>query len=213
MPKSRLFAVLSLFVLSAVLVACGSDDTADPTAEPTATRSPVISTEVPGTPDEATVAPTEPPATPITRSGPPLPGSEADATPISATASASPVSAGTVSDPSPVTDVQLVPTEAIIRLEGNEQVDYVITDEGCTGIGNWRVLQSGTQVVVRDASGTVVDIGELEASSSGDGCSWVANVDVPESGFFSISIPMVADHWFDAAEVDTGTLDVTIPAN
>lgn len=104
-----------------------------------------------------------------------------------------------------------MPVQATIVLNGADQRDYLTTDEGCVGIGDWSQLQAGAQVIVRDASGAVVDVAELQAGESTDGCSWMADISVPDSEFVSISVPMVAEVWFSQADLESGMVEITLP--
>ncbi len=227
MPRPRFFAVSLLLVLSVVLAACGADDSADPTPEPTATRSPILPTELPGTTEVAEASPTATEgATATTTSA--LVATPAVATPASGiqpveavtptiltvteatpsvaastTVPASPVAA------SPVPENVSTPVAVTLVLDGTEQVDYVITEEGCIGLGQWRSLKAGAQLVVRDANGTVVDVATLEAGD--DGCSWLADINAPGSEFVSISIPMVTEVWLTQADIETGEVEITVP--
>lgn len=220
MPKSRVIAILSLFVLSVILSACGSDDdAAEATAEPTATRSPALATET-----EVVVAETSSPevrpalATPMDLASVGTPAAMqatphldavtvatpvADATPVAATdAAATPVDSSTLAT---------MQVQATFTLGGVEQQDYLVSAEGCVGLRDWRGMQAGAQVIVRDANGTVVDVSELEAIDSADSCSWVADLSVPDSEFVSISVPMIAEVWFSQSELETGEVEITLP--
>lgn len=230
MPKPRILAVTLLLVLSVVLAACGNEDSTDPTPEPTATRSPVLPTEMPvitevteaspaatgqatpttttvlaATPAVATPAMVVPPVEAVTATVATVTEATpaiAAMTPTSTPAEASPVVA------SPVPEVS-TPVAVTVVLNGTEQVDYVVTPEGCVGLGQWRSLKPGAQVVVRDANGTVVDIASLEAGD--DGCSWMADITAPGSEFVSISIPMVTEVWFTQADIEAGQVELTLP--
>lgn len=222
MPKSRVLAVLTLLVLSMVLAACGNDDSADPTAEPTATRSPVLPTEMPGTTEQVEVSPTATELATPTEEQAATPNEVAMATPavmnVASPApvdvAATPVVAATTPQAtpavaSPIAEDLSTPVQATLVLNGTAQVDYIITSEGCVGLGQWSGLRPGAQVVVRDADGTVVDIGDLQA---GDGdCSWVADISVPGSEFVSIGIPMVTEVWFSQADLESGEVEITLP--
>lgn len=211
MPKPRVLAILSLFALSAILVACGSEDEEDPTPEPTPTvEATTAATETEeaeeteesttsgvATPDESGMA-----ATPVDTAIVATPGDNA--------VSATPVEAAPVATAVEPT-VVMTPVTASVEFTGAEQRDYMITEEGCVGIGEWSPLKTGAQVIVRDATGTVVDVAELETAEGTDGCSWTADLSVPDSEFVSISIPMVTEVWFDQAEFEAGDVFITIP--
>jgi hypothetical protein len=118
-------------------------------------------------------------------------------------AQASPVAA------SPIPQEVSTSVAVTLVLNGTEQVDYVVTPEGCVGLGQWRSLKPGAQLVVRDANGTVVDIATLEASDNG--CSWMADITAPGSEFVSISIPMVTEVWFTQADIEAGEVEISLP--
>lgn len=221
MPKPRILAVTLLLILSVVLAACGNDDSKESTPEATATRSPVLPTEMPVITEVAEATPTTTEratatssaaiiASPAVASQPvqavtPTIVMVTEATPAmatTATVQASPVVA------SPVPEVS-TPVAVTVVLNGTEQVDYVITQEGCLGLGQWRSLKPGAQVVVRDANGTVMDIATLEPGD--DGCSWTAEVTAPGTEFVSVSIPMMTEMWFTQADIESGNVELTLP--
>lgn len=227
----RFFAIFSLILVGGILVACGSDDDdAEPTATVAATEvaeadvePTVIATEAVGdatpvsspvatpvidvaTPDATVAAVMDAPleATPDATaeadvSVPALPVAEEDASPESA-------------EPEP-TSVPMASINGTLTLDGRAQQDYSISDEGCVGLGEWRQLKPGTQVIVRDATGTVVDISQLEAGPADDTCSWSFSIEVPGADYFSISIPMVTEVWFDQNDpaVQSGELELFVP--
>lgn len=217
MPKPRVLAILSLFALSAILVACGSEEEEDPTPEPTptveATTAATETEEAEETEESTTIAVATPAdsgmaATPVDSATPE--DSAVVATPAESTVSATPVEAApgaTAVEPT----VVMTPVTASVEFTGAEQRDYMITEEGCVGIGEWSPLKTGAQVIVRDATGTVVDVAELETAEGTDGCSWTADLSVPNSEFVSISIPMVTEVWFDQADFEAGDVSITIP--
>lgn len=211
MPRSRVFAILSLVALTVFLAACGNEDDNDPTPVPTqaveATVAPTGTTEAEPTAESTSSVAI---ATPMesTMGATPVAG-ETGATPVASTPSAmTPVMSDTTASPAPVV---MTPVTAAIEFTGAEQRDYMITDEGCVGIGEWSPLKAGAQVIVRDATGTVVDVSTLEADEGAGGCSWTAELSVPGSEFVSISIPMVTEVWFDQTELESGEVSITIP--
>lgn len=189
----RFVAICSLILIGGVLAACGSDDDASPTA----TKSmPTAAAESRVTPPGADATPEA--ATPV---------ADMAATPkVMSTVSATPDAVQTE------TPVTLVPMTGTLTLDGREQQDYTLTDEGCVGVGEWRMLKPGAQVIVRDAAGTVVDVAQLEAGDA-DTCAWSFALDAPASDFFSVSIPMVTEVWFSAddAAVQSGEIELTVP--
>lgn len=213
----RFFALCSLILLGGILVACGAED--DP--EPTATVVPTIAPAETAT-DEATTAATEitsmpeasPAATPVTSATPVTD----NATPVTEDVAAPAVlPAGSGENAStPEAEAEPVPMNAIsgtLTLDGRAQQDYTLGEEGCVGLGEWRQLKPGTQVIVRDATGTVVDIAALEAADADDACMWTFDLDVPGADFFSVSIPMVTEVWFaqDDSAVQAGEIELFVP--
>lgn len=210
MSRKPLSLVFTLIMAIAVLVACGNDDSDNPTPEPT--RDPVTPTQAATTVPTPTTAPMLLEATPEPTSsevimatpGTDVPPVGIDATPVDATAT--PVTATPVA-------AELTPLNGALTFEGRPQQDYVMTAEGCVGLGEWRMLKPGAQVVVKDASGTVVDVGTLESIESEDACEWVFAIDAPSDGFFSVTIPMVTEVWFhsDDDEVEAGDIELIVP--
>lgn len=192
MPKSRVLALLSIVALTVVLAACGNEDNADPTPNPTETT--LAATEAKTETESA--ASTDISATPVETES-----SAAVASPATARPAAT-----AVSDAAPVT-----PILATFLFGGAEQRDYLMTDEGCVGLGEYSQLKPGTQVVVRDASGTVVDVTTLEAADDTADCSWTAELSVPESDYVSISIPMVTEIWFSQDDLESGNVSISFP--
>lgn len=229
MTIRRLFAVFSLILVGGILVACGSDDDdATPTAtvavtdaddaEPTATEAATGEAE-----DDATEAVDATPlASPIA-----TPVDDDSATPeqglhtgsqedLMQTPQVQPVvpipeeGEEVVVEPTPVPMVAIAGT---LTLDGRVQQDFTLSDEGCVGLGEWRQLKPGAQVIVRDATGTVVDIATLEGEDTNDVCSWSFSIDAPGADFFSVSIPMVTEVWFDQNDpaVQSGELELFVP--
>lgn len=197
----RLVAICSLILIGGVLAACGSDEDASPTATTVPTTEPTAA------------APTEQSDGDNDEDGSSTPEA---ATPVSETA-ATPQVRAVESAPSVAvqeeTAVALVPMSGTLTLDGREQQDYTLTDDGCVGVGDWRMLKPGAQVIVRDAAGTVVDIALLEAGDNADTCSWNFELEAPDTDFFSVSIPMVTEVWFaaDDAAVQSGEIELTVP--
>lgn len=217
----RLLAIGSLILIGGILAACGSDDedatptattapatrvTSDQTAiiEPTATAAETATEESDttiGTPGAT------PAATPVDAEATPekglYTGSEED---LMSTPQVQPIVVP------PTTSEPLVELDGTLTLDGRLQQDYTITDEGCVGLGEWRQLAPGTQVIVRDASGTVVDIAILEAQDGVD-CAWGFSIEAPAADFFSVSIPMVTEVWFDQTDpaVQNGAIELFVP--
>lgn len=203
MRKKSLALMFSMLLVVSVVTACGTERKSEstPTAEPTRTA---VTTLV-STPDESTSVPVPTvsavAATPETAVQ--MQPTQPDVVAVSA---ATPVS-------DLATDVALTPLSGALVFEGREHQDYVITENGCAGLGEWRMLKPGAQVVVRDANGTVVDVSQLESISTDSGCEWVFDIDAPANGFFSVTIPMVTEVWFhaDDAEVQSGNIELIVP--
>lgn len=128
-------------------------------------------------------------------------------TPVPTTSAATPVIEATIGA-TPVVDAS--PLAGTLVLVGQEHIDFYISSDGCYGLGAWRGLQPGAQLVVRDASGSVVDVSELVASSD-DGCAWTFETTAPADRFVSISVPMVLEHWLTADDVAGGNVVIELP--
>ena len=215
----RFFAIFTLILVGGILAACGSEDEADPTPVPTqAAFDPTATTAADPTiarTDEATEAAASPMASPMAS---PVATPATESTPVnesdSDTDSDTAVAAVPVGDSeTPPTEVSMQDLNGTLTLEGREQVDFTLTEEGCVGVGEWRQLKPGAQVIVKDASGTVVDIAELEGESGGDTCSWSFAFSAPVGDYFSISIPMITEVWFaaDDAWVESGMIELFVP--
>jgi hypothetical protein len=108
------------------------------------------------------------------------------------------------------TPVTMVKLSGMVVLNGVENETYILTDEGCVGLGQHNDLREGRQVVVRDETGTIVSVTELGASDENDRCTWDFVVQVPESTFYSVSIPMKFEHVFPNAQVSENGGEVVI---
>ena len=97
-----------------------------------------------------------------------------------------------------------------VELPGNVNQAYVLSDTGCVGLGVNADLQAGRQLVVRDESGTIIGVTTLEASDAGDTCMWTFSVDVPESEFYAVSIPMTMELVFTHEDIAESNGEVTI---
>lgn len=227
----RLFAIFSLILVGGILVACGADDDdTTPTATLAATEAEVAETTATDEPteeatDDASVAAdvtpaASPMATPLTTPG------DTVATPGDDLLIGSPEAQEQTPQAEPVvpvstedhavdasTPVPMASLSGTLTLDGRSQQDYTLSDEGCVGLGEWRQLKPGAQVIVRDAAGTVVDIASLEALESDDTCTWAFSIDVPGADYFSVSIPMVTEVWFDQNDpaVQSGELELFVP--
>lgn len=134
-----------------------------------------------------------------------------DATPEAATPAASSITPATASpDAAEEEPADMVMLNGKVELMGEENVAYVLSNDGCAGLGANRDLRDGRQVLVRDESGTLVGVGELATSADADGCSWDFSVEVPESTFYEVSIPMKTVMAFSHDEVEASNGEVSL---
>jgi hypothetical protein len=230
--------LLVMMFLALLVVACGDDDDGDATEE--AATEAVVSTEAADetattTADETEEAPADstvgtpamsaspattgavpgvgtpasaigtPAATPVTLASP-----VAAATPQGAVAAAPvPAGAGDADAATPATEMVTLRGEVV--LPGTLNETFVITDEGCVGLNGHADMRAGRQLVVRDEAGTIVGVTELAASDATDACSWTFSLDVPESGFYAVSIPMAVEHVFTQEQVEASNGEITVP--
>lgn len=152
------------------------------------------------------------------------------ATPAGAPA-ASPVAiAATPAAATPATDAAIAPVAATdagaeaspaaadvvltgrVELPGAPNEAWVMTNEGCVGLGANTSLKPGQQLVVRDAEGAIVGVTMLAASDETDACSWDFSVTVPNSPFYEVSVPMAIEHVFTQEDVEQSDGELVIPA-
>ena len=130
------------------------------------------------------------------------------ATPAGGTVIVLPDSAG---EATPADDAAATTTlTGRVELAGNVNEAYVLTDAGCVGLGNNADLREGRQVVVRSETGTIVGVTTLAAADAGDECAWTFSVEVPESEFYAVSIPMTTELVFTQNEIDENDGEITI---
>jgi hypothetical protein len=225
-----------MIVLAGLLVACGGDDDNDePTVEPTTDVTPT--TEVQPT-EESTTEVATPDASPIA-SPVASPVIDTIASPVASPvvgAAASPVAspvvvaspgASPVADASPVAGALPVGEGATngegsmeghllsgtVTLPGTINERYVISGDGCVGLGRYAGVEAGQQVVVKDESGTIVAVTTLAATDSQVDCSWTFEAEVPASDFYTVTLPLIAEHVFSAEDVarSNGELQLTLP--
>lgn len=152
-------------------------------------------------------------ATPEGATMPPLAASPVATPQVGATPMASPdVDAAMIvpADPDATATPVLIEMTGTVSLLGEENETYVITDEGCVGLGQYEGLHDGQQVVIRDESGTITSVTTLEPAADADGCAWEFVASVPEAEFYSVSIPMVFEQVFPKAQVAENNGEVTI---
>lgn len=182
----------------------GSPTTAVVTeASATATEAVVAS---PATTEAVMASPTTEDTAPIVAS--PVASPAVVASPaIVSTPLASPVAA-TSATPAPQ------PLYGTVMLTGVENVDYIQTAEGCVGLGNYRGLQAGSQVVVHDAAGTVQGVTTLQASDETTDCTWTFESVIPsDSEFFSVTLPGVKQTYYETAdpELEDQAIEIVLP--
>jgi hypothetical protein len=227
----KLAGMMAMVLLALLIAACGSDDSEEtPTAEP---AGETVSTTAPE--DAATEAATEI-ATPETEAevGTPVvmatPG--AMATPSVARIEASPVAiaspvvmatpddssaivapvGGAADSATPVSGSgEMVTLRGEVTLPGTPGETYVIADNACVGLNGYSDMKAGRQLVVRDETGTIVGVTEIEASDATDACSWSFSLDVPQSAFYAVSVPMEVEHIFTQEEIEQSSGEITVP--
>jgi hypothetical protein len=191
---------------------------ASPTSVIGASPEAAAATPAVGSPMDAATPDASPAATPI-----PGVATGTSASPV-ASPIATPVGGGTP-EASPVADsgagsmappVGAVQSPAMIEVSGQvvlngvENESYIVTDVGCVGLGQHAILRDGRQVIVRDERGTIISVTELDGTTESEGCAWGFVVQVPESDFYSFSIPMVVEQVFPKAVVGENGGDVVI---
>lgn len=107
----------------------------------------------------------------------------------------------------------MIEMTGVVTLDGRPNETYVLTDEGCVAIGAYSQLHAGRQVVIRNEQGTITSVTELEPATDTEGCAWEFVAAVPESEFYSVSIPMVVEQVFPAAQVaeNDGAVVIELP--
>jgi hypothetical protein len=197
------------------------DDAATPAATAGLTRPEVTGTPAVGgadapelaTPDAATSV-----ASPVDAGGGnPIatPASTPIASPIASpvTEESTPDAAGGMVVPpqgEPTEAPQMIQLAGEVVLNGSENEAFVLTAEGCVGLGQYANLREGRQVVVRNEAGTIVAVTELEGTNGGDDCAWDFVAQVPESDFYSVSVPMTFERVFPKAQVNEGGGEVVV---
>jgi hypothetical protein len=221
----KLSGMLLMLLLAVLLTACGSDDDDEPTAapvEPTAT----VAATVASTPDREEATPGTLVASPVTAGTPiasPVAGASPVATPVTGAtpmAGATP-DAGSGGIVAPVTTGGdgtpvaggLLALSGTVSLPGTINERFVISDDGCVGLGKYAGVQAGQQVVVKDEVGAIIGVTQLEATESAVVCSWIFEVAVPESGFYAVSIPLIAEHVYTGEDVaaNGGHVELELP--
>jgi hypothetical protein len=231
----KLSGMLLVMLMALLLAACGSDDgDDDPTAVATVAGTEAADASPTVTPTEAALGIDEatPPTTAAGLATPATTGIGTPASVASPVVGATPVPAGTpaviaspvaatpvpASGVAPAGDVatreeesaRLVTLTGQVVLPGTENEAFVISDEGCVGLGADADMRAGRQLVVRDEAGTIIGVTTLEAAES-DGCAWDFSLEVPESAFYAVSIPMKTEMIFTHDEIEEGGGEIAIP--
>jgi hypothetical protein len=236
----KLAGLMTMILVALLLAACGSDDdngdatevattvadiaTEATTEEAAGTESAEVATSE-ATPEVDSVVPaggSSPVAaalpggmaTPASAELPPSVVGTPAASPVAATpvdAAVAPVAAtGGDADATPAAEE--VTLTGRVELAGAENEAWVMTNEGCAGIGANTDLKPGQQLVVRDATGAIVGVTMLAASDETDGCSWDFSVTVPDSPYYAVSIPMTVEHVFTRDDVEQSDGELVVPA-
>jgi hypothetical protein len=217
-----------MVLFAAALAACG-DDNGNGDATEEATEA-VVGTEVVEEAATDVAEETEEPAadetvidlgdeaTPIVAATPAPMGTPALEAPPTADAVASPVMlASPVATPADLADdepadLEMLTLSGEVVLPGALNESFVMSENGCVGLGDFSTMQAGRQLVVRDGAGAIIGVTTLEATDATDSCRWSFSLDVPESEFYAISVPMVVEQIFahDDVEMDDGVISVSL---
>ncbi len=225
----KFFALLSMIALTLLLVACGSDndEESEPTAAPLPPTVPAEATEPPPTfdvtPDDALASPAtdaSPVASPDEEATPVdsavIPGGSPVATPIASPATDGTPAPGAVAVPGGIgSDVAdgMQALRGSVSLPGTINEGFVISDDGCVGLGRYAGIQAGQQVIVRDGQGAIIGVTELAATGSDVVCGWTFEVEAPESDYYAVSIPMVGERVYAGDDVAArdGQIELVLP--
>lgn len=181
------------------------DEAATPTSavvpmdEATGATPNVVSTPVSAATPVVDAAAPDMVATPVVDASP-------EATPLGA-ALTPPTPADGAEDGEPTT---IIPLSGRVVLRGSENEAYIRANDGCIGLGQHSDMRVGRQVVVRDESGTIVGVTTLEAAET-EGCAWSFSLEVPESEFYSVAVPMKTEMVFTQEDVSEGNGDLEVP--
>jgi hypothetical protein len=194
-------------LLVTLLAACGggNDDDETPTVQPQPTQDAPTETAVtelptlvatPGTPVALPVS--SPVASPVAS-----PAASPAASPV-----ASPVGIGIPVGAAPeASERELTGT---VSLPGTANEDFLLTDDGCVGLGEFAGVAVGQQVVVRDETGTIVGVTRLMGSDDGISCTWRFSLAVPDASFYEVELPAVTEHVFTADEIEDGPVELEL---
>lgn len=193
--------------------------TVEATIEEEATEEPVVGTDD-GTP--VSVATPDAVATPGAAGSPagvasPSVVATPEATPVG---DATPTSDDAAAASDVATPMAATPATAAIGsvalagqvvLPGTVNETFVMAEDGCVGLNGYADMRAGRQLVVRDQTGTIVGVTTLQAVDSTDTCAWDFSLEVPESTFYAVSIPMVVEHILTSDDVEQNEGEITIP--
>lgn len=181
-------------------------------ASPAATPAPVVINE-PATPEVIGSPAATPMMVPDTEQATPVATPQIDASPM-ASPEIEPDAGLAImppaGEPVPTEESRIFEMKGFVVLEGQENEAYVVTEEGCVGLGEYADLQAGRQVVVRNEDGTIISVAQLDTSDERDGCAWEFVVQVPESNFYSVSVPMMFEQVFPKGQVNENGGEVTV---
>lgn len=183
-------------------------NTSTPVMSDEAAATPVDESATPATDLEATPEGTTRPASMASPVATPQPGASPVTTPVASEGMIVPVT--DESNATPAAPSTLIEMTGTIVLNGNRNETYVVTDEGCVGLGQHAGLHEGRQVVIRDENGTIVSVTTIETAADADGCAWEFWASVPESEFYAVSIPMEFEQVFTKGMVSESDGEVTI---
>lgn len=225
----KLSGMVLMIVMASLLAACGSEDEETESARESTVEA--VSTEAAeetpteetigaiGDAGDATPASLSTPGgigTPAGARSPVVVASPAVATPAAGPAATPEAGSAAVAAPAHATPATpgepsaMIPLSGSVILPGAENEAFIVTDDGCMGLGEFSDMQADRQVVVRDETGTIIGVATLEASEASDGCAWDFALDVPASEFYSVSIPMAAEHVFTHDEIERSDGEIAI---
>lgn len=213
--------MLLVIVFALLLAACGGEDEGgDPTEEPTEAATSTEAAEETAT-DTATEAAATGGGTPASGAMPDTSTPASTAPPASvASPAASPVATPTAATPESGNVVRAAPDGAeggtrslsgTIILPGSDGQAFIFSDTGCVGLGEFSNVQAGRQVVIRDETGTIIGVTTLDDSGATDMCAWNFSVEVPESEFYSVSIPMVIEYVYTSEDIEQQNGEISLP--
>lgn len=225
----KLFGMMVILSVAMVLAACGGEDEEDTPAEVATepaengvvTEEPTIeiATEIAdvedATPTEegipASIASPNVATPPSTAASPAATSMPAAASPVAqASPGAAVATPGSGSDQSEEAGTMLTLSGTVL-LPGEVNQAYILTDTGCVGLGGYSDIRAGRQLIFRNESGEIIGVTTLEASDATDMCSWTFSLEVPQSEFYAVSIPMVFEYIFTDQDIDDQDGKISLP--